>query len=74
MDFGSSALAGIGVGLELVAQDALLAAELTHVVDAALEERCGIHHTDTLPASRKHSELNRPHPADFTGSLFLILH
>lgn len=51
MDFGSSTLAGICVGLELVTQYMLLAIELTHVIYTALEEWSGIHHTDTVPGT-----------------------
>ena len=53
MDFGSSTLASISVGLELITQYMLLAAEPTHVIHAALEERSGIHHADTLPGTEK---------------------
>lgn len=53
MDFGSSALAGISVGLELVTQNMLLAVELAHVIHTALEERSGIHHTYTLPGTER---------------------
>lgn len=53
MDFGSSTLAGISVGLELVTQYILLAIKLTHVIHTALEEGGGIHHTDTLPGIEK---------------------
>ena len=53
MDFGSSTLAGISVGLELVTQHILLAVELTHVIHTALEEGSGIHHIDTLPGTEK---------------------
>lgn len=52
VDFGPGAVAGVGVGLQLVAQDALLTAEPTHVVHAALEERRGIHHSDALPGNQ----------------------
>ena len=53
VDFGSSTLASISVGLELITQYMLLAAEPTHVIHAALEERSGIHHADTLPGTEK---------------------
>lgn len=56
VDFGSSALASISVGLELVTQYMLLAIELTHVKHTALEEWSGIHHTDTLPGTEKNSQ------------------
>lgn len=56
MDFGSSALASISVGLELVTQYMLLAIELTHVKHTALEEWSGIHHIDTLPRTEKNSQ------------------
>lgn len=55
MDFGSSTLAGICVGLELVTQYMLLAIELTHVIYTALEEWSGIHHTDTVPGTEINS-------------------
>lgn len=51
MNFGSSTLAGICVGLELVTQYMLLAIKLTHVIYTALEEWSGIHHTDTFPGT-----------------------
>lgn len=53
VDFGSSTLASISVGLELITQYMLLAIEPTHVIYAALEERSGIHHIDTLPRTEK---------------------
>ena len=56
VDFGSGALAGVGVGLELVTQHMLLALELAHVIHTALEERSGIHHTDTLPGTEANTQ------------------
>lgn len=57
MDFGSGALAGISVSLELVTQYMLLAIELTHVVHTALEEWSRIHHIDTLPATERNTQM-----------------
>lgn len=55
MDFGSSALACISVGLELVTQYMLLAIELTHVIHTALEEWSRIDHTDALSGTKKNT-------------------
>lgn len=64
VDFGSSALTGISVGLELITQHMLLAVELTHVIHTALEEGSGIHHTDTLPGTKKtHYWFHLYHPS-----------
>lgn len=53
MDFGSGALAGVSVGLELVTKYMLLTIELTHVIHTTLEEWSGIHHVDTVPGTQK---------------------
>lgn len=56
MDYCSSSLASIGVGLELVAQRFLLTVSLAHVEHTTLEERSGIHHRDAIPGRKKKQE------------------
>lgn len=57
VDFGSSTMTCVSVGLELVTQHVLLAVELTHVIHTALEEWSGINYTDALPVTEKNTHL-----------------
>lgn len=57
VDFGSSTMTCVSVGLELVTQHVLLAVELTHVIHTALEEWSGINYTDALPVTEKSTHL-----------------
>lgn len=76
MDFGSSALTDISVGLELVTQYMLLAIKLTHVIHTALEEWSGIHHMDAVPATETGQCLlcNTSHTGCRTTNMLLISH
>lgn len=71
MDYCSSSLASIGVGLELVAQHFLLTVVLAHVEHTTPEERSGIHHGDALSGRKRKkvgvSITNRRICCHFTG-------